>query len=74
MTPYGHLLSIARDLACGIGLPECFDEDNFYKSTPQAERRRVLKAIEDVHARDKRLAIQLRQAADALNAEARKLL
>lgn len=66
LTPHGHLIRVAAELVRGVGLPSCFDEDNFYQSTPKSERRRVLKAIEDIHEQHKLWAIQIRQYADEL--------
>jgi len=60
------LIEEAAKLVRGEHLPSCFDDDNFYKSTPVMERRRVRAEIEKLAEHGKRLALRLRDIADIL--------
>lgn len=64
---YAELINLAAELARGDGLPTCFDEDNFYKSTPVAERRRVRAALVKMENRCKDWAVRVRAVADRLS-------
>lgn len=67
-----ELIRIAAALAKGEYVPHEFDSDNFYVSTPRAERRRIIAACEKIEEDCKVLAIKLRDLADRLNAEHRR--
>ncbi len=58
-----ELIKLASDLVCGKLLPE-IDTEHWYVSTPQAERRRIVKAMDDTHERHKVLAMALKKLID----------
>lgn len=62
------LIKFAAVLARGEGVPREFDVENFYASTPQAERKRIRKAIDAIEETHKIWAMELRRIADELNA------
>jgi hypothetical protein len=59
-----QLITIAAGLARGTYLPGINTED-WYASTPVAERRRIIKALEEAEESHKLLAILLRRLADS---------
>lgn len=67
----GKLIQLAAKLARGEGVPREFDVSNFYASTPMAERRRIVNAINGVEETHKVWAIELRRIADELSARTR---
>jgi hypothetical protein len=58
------LVKLAADLVCGRLLPE-LDTEHWFVSTPQSERRRIVKAMEDVHERHKVLAMELKKLTES---------
>lgn len=62
------LIHLAAKLARGEGVPREFDVENFYASTPRAERRRITAAVDKVEEQHKLWAIELRRIADELSA------
>lgn len=58
------LIKLAADLACGKLLPD-IDTEHWYVSTPQSERRRIVKAVEDTHERHKVLAMALKKLTES---------
>lgn len=64
---YGEVLKIAAELARCSYMPSEHDDDhNWYRSTPIAERRRVLEENEKACNYSRELAMRLRRAADEL--------
>ena len=62
---YSRLIQHAETLAQGKLLPH-IDVDVWYKMTPQAERRRIVAAMEAAEERHKVLALDMRDLADSL--------
>jgi hypothetical protein len=60
-----RLIQHASALVTGELLPH-IDTDHWYASTPLAERRQIIAAIEATAERHRELAIQIRNLADAL--------
>jgi len=58
-----QLTTIAAGLARGTYLPG-IDTDTWYSTTPIAERRRIVKAMEEAEEAHKLLAILLKRLAD----------
>lgn len=66
-TAYGELLKIAAELARCSYMPSEYDDDHsWYRSTPIAERRRILEENEKACNHSRELAMRLRRAADKL--------
>lgn len=61
-----RLIQHAALLAQGLLLPH-IDTQHWYKSTPIAERRQIIEAMEAAAERHRELAIQIRALADALS-------
>lgn len=60
------LIHLAAEMAQGKTLPSCFEDGNFYASTPVSERRRILKAIDDMGDSLRLYAIRIRDLADKI--------
>lgn len=60
------LIEIAAALVRGEHLPTCFEDGNFYQSTPKCERRRILTEIDRLGEHGKTLGIRLRELSDML--------
>ncbi len=64
---YSQLIRLAAQMARGDGLMSSFYEDHkWYKSTPMAERRRIIREAVTVDSMCKEWAIGVKQAADVL--------
>jgi hypothetical protein len=64
---YGRIITIAAELARCSHMPSEHDDDqNWYRSTPIAERRRILEENEKACNYSRELAQRLRRAADDL--------
>lgn len=64
---YSQLIKLAAQMARGDGLMSSFYEDHkWYKSTPMAERRRIVREAETVDSMCKDWAMGVKAAADAL--------
>jgi hypothetical protein len=64
---YSQLIRLAAQMARGEGLMSSFYEDHkWYKSTPMAERRRIVREAETVDSMCKDWAMGVREAADVL--------
>lgn len=63
---YAELINLAAELATGKGLPT-YPDGEFYATTPERERRRILKAMTDVDERCKDWAVRVRAVADRLS-------
>lgn len=68
---YSRLIQLAAKMVRGEGVPREFDEGNFYASTPMAERRRIVAAINNVEETHKQWATELRVIADEISAQSR---
>lgn len=64
---YSDLIKLAAELVRGQGLPTSYDDGEFFVSTPQAERRRILKAVADTEERCKAWGVRVRHIADKLS-------
>jgi len=62
-----ELIKIAASLVQGVHIPTEFDEDNFYKSTPVAERRRIRQTRERLEEHGRVTGIKLRDLFDKLS-------
>ncbi len=62
-----QLTTIAAGLVRGSYLPG-IDTDTWYSTTPVAERRRIVKAMEEAHESHKLLGILLKRLADRTEA------
>ena len=58
-----ELIRLAAKLARGELLPS-IDVEHWYRSTPIAERRSIIKAMDDAHEAHKELAMQVKKLAD----------
>jgi hypothetical protein len=64
---YAQLIRLAAQMARGDGLMSSFYEDHkWYKSTPMAERRRIVREAETVDSMCKEWAMGVKAAADVL--------
>ncbi|MCU1318105.1 MAG: hypothetical protein JWN63_3427 [Candidatus Acidoferrum typicum] len=73
LSVHKELIQLAADLVRGTALPHEFDDDNFYKSTPRAERKRVMRALGVVEELLKVHGIRVRRIADKLSQEIRNV-
>lgn len=63
-----QLITVAAGLARGTYLPG-IDTETWYATTPIAERRRIIKAMEDAEESHKLLAILLKRLADSASGD-----
>jgi hypothetical protein len=62
------LIELAAKLVRGELLPP-IDTDNWYVSTPRAERRRIREAMDETHERHKDLAVSIKRLTENGGAE-----
>jgi hypothetical protein len=65
---YAELINLAAEMAQGKDMPSPYwDDHKWYRSTPLAERRGVLKSAEKANDRCRDWAMRIRAVADRLS-------